>query len=129
MNNALVNSMPFTASLGIEITHADAESVKGNFAIKEEHCTIANSVHGGALMAFADSLGAIAAFMNLPDGATGTTTIESKTNFLRPAPAGSTITAVTTPVSVGKKLCVLSTTIRSAEGKAIAVVTQTQMVL
>lgn len=129
MHEALVNTMPFAASLDIEVTHADAKSVEGRLFIKDELCTIGNSVHGGALMAFADSLGAIAAFMNLPEGAAGTTTIESKTNFLRPAPAGTSLTAKTVPVSVGKKVCVLTTTISSAEGKPVAVVTQTQMVL
>ena len=129
MNESLINTMPFAASMGIEITHADANSVEGNLLVRDDLCTLGNSVHGGALMAFADSLGAIAAFFNLPEGATGTTTIESKTNFLRAAPAGSRIRARTTPVSAGKKVCVLTTSIETEDGKPVAVITQTQLVL
>ena len=129
MNEALVNSMPFARSLGLEITRAEPACVEGQLLVREDLCSIRSSVHGGVLMSFADSMGAIAAFLNLPEGAAGTTTIESKTNFLRPAPAGSRISARTVPVNVGKKLCVLTTTIESEAGKPVAVITQTQMVL
>ena len=86
-------------------------------------------MHGGAIMAFADSLGAIGAFMNLPEGAGGTTTIESKTNFLGAAPENSVVVGTTTPVKLGKKLSVWQTHINSEDGKAVALVTQTQLVL
>lgn len=80
-------------------------------------------------MAFADALGAIGAFLNLPEGAKGTTTIESKTNFLAAAPQGEKVTAIATPVSIGRRLSVWQTHITRSDGKAVALVTQTQMVL
>ena len=86
-------------------------------------------LHGGAIMAFADTLGAIGAFLNLPEGAQGTTTIESKTNFLSPAKEGSLVKAETTPVNIGRRLSVWQTRISREDGKAVALVTQTQLVL
>jgi uncharacterized protein (TIGR00369 family) len=80
-------------------------------------------------MAFADALGAIGGFLNLPEGAKGTTTIESKTNFLGPAPEGSVVTGVATPVKVGRTLSVWQTRITGADGRDVALVMQTQMVL
>ena len=80
-------------------------------------------------MAFADSLGAIGGFLNLPEGASGTTTIESKTNFLGRAAAGAKLTGTTTPVSIGKRLSVWQTEISSEDGRSVALVTQTQLVL
>lgn len=125
----LVNSMPFAAALDIEITHAEPSRVEGELLIREDLCTIGGAVHGGVLMSLADSLGAVAAFLNLPEGARGTTTIESKTNFLRAAPAGSRLSAVVTPVSAGRRLCVLTTTVSDENGKPVSVTTQTQLVL
>ena len=84
--------------------------------------------HGGAVMAFADTLGAAATVLNLAEGK-GTTTIESKTNFVGPAPVGTTITGETTPIHRGRRTQVWQTRITTAEGKLVAVVTQTQMVL
>ena len=129
MYSELVNSMPFAASMGIEVTEAKPDSVKGTMVVREDLCTIGNSVHGGALMAFADAMGGIAAFLNLPEGASSTTTVESKSNFFRPAPTGTQLLAETEPVNVGRRLCVLTTKIRSPEGKLVAVVTQTQMAI
>jgi len=80
-------------------------------------------------MAFADTLGAIGAFLNLPEGARGTTTIESKTNFLGAASTGETVTGETTPVQIGRRLSVWQTRIARADGKSVALVTQTQLVL
>jgi uncharacterized protein (TIGR00369 family) len=80
-------------------------------------------------MAFADSLGAAGAFLTLPEGATGTTTIESKTNFLGAAKAGATIRGEATPVHIGKATSVWQTRIARDDGKLIALVTQTQLVL
>ena len=80
-------------------------------------------------MAFADALGALGAFVNLPDGAAGTTTIESKTNFLGAAKQGETVTGEATPVQIGRRLSVWQTRITRPDGKAVALVTQTQMVL
>lgn len=125
----LADSMPFSAHLGVEVTSAAKDAVRGVLEIKPEFCTVGRAVHGGALMAFADSLAAIGAFLNLPEGAKGTTTIESKTNFLGPAREGDTLIASARPVKVGKRLSVWQTDITDADGRAIALVTQTQMVL
>ncbi len=121
--------IPLARLLGIQVTHADRELVTGTLLVTEQICTSGGIIHGGTLMAFADSLGAIAASLNLPEGANGTTTTESKTNFLRAAREGTTITATTRPVNVGRRLSVWTTTISNEEGKPVAVVTQTQMVL
>ncbi len=129
MNNPLITSMPFAAHLGIELIKAETDGVEAELTVREEHCTVANSVHGGTLMALADSVGAITAFLNLPEGASGTTTIESKTNFLRSAPVGAKLQARSVPVNVGRKLCVVSTTICAETDKPVAIVTQTQLVL
>ena len=125
----LASSMPFSSHLGVSVTDASAERVIGTLEVKPELCTVGQTVHGGALMAFADSVAAIGAFLNLPEGAAGTTTIESKTNFLGRGPEGSTLTATATPVSVGKRLSVWQTRITRADEKLVAVVTQTQLVL
>jgi len=129
MNREIAASMPLAKLLGITITQADSELVEGTLQVKEEFCTLGGSLHGGAIMTLADSLGAVAAFLNLPEGATGTTTIESKTNFLRAAAAGTTVTGRTMAVNVGRRLSVWTTTISDEDGKAIAVTTQTQLVI
>ena len=80
-------------------------------------------------MTIADSLGAIGAYMNIPEEAKATTTIESKTNFMRAAPLDSKVIAECIPLHVGRRTSVWQTTLRNEEGKTIAVVTQSQMVL
>jgi 1,4-dihydroxy-2-naphthoyl-CoA hydrolase len=85
-------------------------------------------LHGGAMMALADTIGACATVLNLGAGA-GTTTIESKTNFLAPAPVGSKVTGECLPLHRGKRTMVWQTRITSAEGRLLGIVTQTQMVL
>ncbi len=96
--------------------------------VREDLCTAGHIVHGGALMAFADTLGAAATALNLPAGA-GTTTLESKTNFLSAGLVGMTLVATTTPVHRGRRTQVWQTRIESDQGKLVALVTQTQMVL
>jgi uncharacterized protein (TIGR00369 family) len=86
-------------------------------------------LHGGATISIADTLGAMCAFRNLPEGANGTTTLESKTNFLGPAKAGETVVAVCTPVHVGRRTSIWQTKIGTAAGKPVALVIQTQMTL
>ncbi|MEM6538904.1 MAG: PaaI family thioesterase [Pseudomonadota bacterium] len=125
----LADAMPFARHLGVNVTEASKESVVGEMVVREEFCTLGKSIHGGAVMAFADSLAAIGAYLNLPEGAAGTTTIESKTNFLGRAAEGSTVTATSTPVSVGKRVSVWQTKMTNEDGKAVALVTQTQLVL
>jgi len=96
--------------------------------VRDDLCTRPAVLHGGAIMAFADTLGAAATVLNLPPGA-WTTTIESKTNFLAPAPAGTRVVGETTPIHRGRRTMVWQTRITTAEGRAVAVVIQTQMVL
>jgi 1,4-dihydroxy-2-naphthoyl-CoA hydrolase len=120
--------MPLAKLLGIEFVSAAPEKVVARLKVRDELCTIPAVMHGGAVMAFADSLGGAATILNLKEG-TWTTTIESKTNFIGPAPAGTTVTGECTPVHRGKRTMVWQTRITTAEGKLVALVTQTQMVL
>ena len=119
--------MPFMRLLGIAITSATPTEVKGTMAWREDLCTTAGVVHGGALMTLADSLGATCAFLNLPAGAL-TTTIESKTNFFRPITKGA-VYGTTTPLHVGRTTIVVQTDLRDDAGKRVALVTQTQAVI
>jgi uncharacterized protein (TIGR00369 family) len=119
------DAMPFAALLGIELLQARAELVSGRLAWSPEHCTAGGVMHGGALMALADTCGGVCAFLNLPEGARGTATIESKTNFLRAVREGA-ITATTRPLHAGRTLIVLETEIARADGSLAAKVTQTQ---
>src|SRR5262245_32032369 len=125
--DALLASMPFAVAAGIEIDSATAEEVRGGLAWAAERCTAGGVLHGAALMALADTLGAVCAFLNLPEGA-GTSTIESKTNFFRGLRAGRAA-AVTTPLHVGRTTVVVQTDIRDDQGRRLALVTQTQAVL
>lgn len=122
-------TMPLAATLGVTIDEASTDRVAGKLPVRAEICTAGGIVHGGAIMAFADCLGAVGAFLTLPAGASGTTTIESKTNFLGAGPVGATLVGEATPVKIGKRLSVWQTRIRTAEGAEVALVTQTQMVL
>lgn len=119
--------MPFMRLCGIAISSATPDEVKGTLAWREELCTTAGVVHGGAVMTLADSLGAACALLNLPAGAI-TSTIESKTNFFRPFTKG-TAYATSTPIHVGRTTIVVQTDIRDDAGKRIALVTQTQAVI
>ena len=120
--------LPFATLIGIRFTSAAPERVTAEMDVREDLCTNPAVLHGGAIMAFADTLGAAATILNLPEGA-GTTTIESKTNFLAPAPLGSKIIGETTPVHRGRRTMVWQTRISNEAGRAVALVTQTQMVL
>lgn len=114
--------------LGIELTEATAERVSAKLTVRAELCTLGGILHGGAVMALADTLGAVGAFLNLPAKAR-TTTLESKTNFLGAAPVGSTVLAECTPVHRGKTTSVWQTAIRSEGGKLLGLVVQTQLVI
>jgi len=118
----------FPGLLGIQLSEVSPERVVASMEVRPELCTTGAVLHGGAIMAFADTLGAVATFANLPEGAR-TTTIESKTNFLGAAPAGSRVIGECTPFHRGRTTMVWQTLIRSEAGKLCAVVTQTQMVL
>ena len=123
------HSMPFAKLVGVEITSATAEAIEGYLDVRDELCTTGGIIHGGAVMAFADAMGAVGAFVSLPEGAKGTTTIESKTNFLGAATIGERVTAVSKPLSIGRRISVWQTTMTRPDGKPVAVVTQTQLVL
>jgi uncharacterized protein (TIGR00369 family) len=120
--------MPFSDLMGVEVTGREKDKVTARLTVREDLCTTQGILHGGAFMAFADTLGAIGAGMNLQPGK-GTTTLESKTNFFRGARVGQTITAETTPLHVGRRSQVWQTRITDADGKLLALVTQTQMTL
>ena len=120
--------MPFSDLMGVEITHRDKGRVVGQLLVRDDLCTAGGICHGGAYMAFADALGAVGGVLNLPEGAR-TTTLESKTNFLGSAKAGTTITGEATPLHVGRRSSVWQTRITSAEGKLLALVLQTQMTI
>ena len=123
-----MDPLPFAKLLGIEIIEAKPDKVTARMLVRDELCTRPAVMHGGAAMAFSDNLGAIATVMNLPEGA-GTTTIESKTNFVAPAPVGSFVTGECTPVHRGKRTMVWQTRISTEQGRLVALVTQTQLVL
>ncbi len=122
------HNAPFARMIGIRITYATRSRIEAELDVTPEHCTVPATLHGGAIMAFADNLGGVGCFLNMPEGAT-TATVESKTNFLRPIPVGQKAKAVTTPVNIGKTLQVWKTEISREDGKLAAVVTQTQIVM
>ena len=121
------NPLPFAQLLGIEFISAEADALAARMPIRPELCTLGGVAHGGAIMSFADTLGAAAAFINLPAGAKGTTTLESKTNFIAAAPAGSTVIGRTTLVHRGRRTQVWQTRVVSEDEKILALVVQTQM--
>ncbi len=122
------NNAPFAKLMGVKVTSATKERVEAELEVTPEHCTIPATLHGGAIMAFADNLGGIAAFLNMPEGSL-TTTIESKTNFLRAIPVGQTAKAVTTPIKIGRTVQVWKTDVFDGAGKLAAIVTQTQLIM
>jgi 1,4-dihydroxy-2-naphthoyl-CoA hydrolase len=119
---------PFADYLGIKITHISPERVTGELAVRGELATMPEIIHGGAIMALADNIGAVATVANLPDGA-HTTTIESKTNFFAAIPVGDTARAECTPLHRGRTTMVWQTKITRNDGRLCAMVTQTQLVL
>jgi uncharacterized protein (TIGR00369 family) len=124
----LLASMPFSVAAGVELVSASPAQVRGRLDWDAGRCTVGGSLHGGALMTLADSVGAICAFLNLPEGAVGTTTIESKTNFFRGVTDGY-VEAVAVPLHAGRRTVVVQTDIRAPGEKRVALVTQTQAVL
>jgi len=118
----------FPGLMGMQLTEVTPERVIASMEVRPDLCTVGNILHGGALMAFADTLGGIATFINLESGAR-TTTIESKTNFLGAMPVGTRIIGECTPLHRGKTTMVWQTHVKSENGRLCAVVIQTQMVL
>jgi uncharacterized protein (TIGR00369 family) len=117
----------FPDLLGIRFVEATPDRVLAELDVRDDLCTVPGILHGGAMMAFADTLGAVATVLNIPENAR-TTTLESKTNFFGPGRGGTTISAETLPLHRGKRTMVWQTSIRSPEGKLLAQVTQTQYV-
>jgi 1,4-dihydroxy-2-naphthoyl-CoA hydrolase len=124
---SLIELMPFAKALGIELEAASKEEVRARLAWAPERCTAGGVMHGGALMALADSLGGVCAFLNLPEGAT-TTTISSNTTFMR-AVRGGHVTALARPLHAGRSVIVVQTELRDDDGRLVAQVTQAQAVL
>jgi 1,4-dihydroxy-2-naphthoyl-CoA hydrolase len=121
--------MPFADLKGVTFIEADRDRVVARMTVRPDLCTANNIIHGGAIMAFADSVGAAATVVNLPEDAKGTTTLESKTNFIGGAKEGTTLIATATPVHRGRRTQVWTTRLETEDGKLVAIVTQTQMVL
>ena len=122
-------ALPFAKLMGVDFVEASTERVVARMLVREDLCTVGHAIHGGAVMALADTVGAAATVINLPEGAKGTTTLESKTNFIGPAKAGITVVAIATPVHRGRRTQVWQTRIETDDGKLVGVVTQTQLVL
>jgi 1,4-dihydroxy-2-naphthoyl-CoA hydrolase len=121
-------TMPFSELLGIRVTTSTPDLVEAEMEVRPDLCTIPAVLHGGALMALADSVGALATVLNLPDGA-WTTTIESKTNFLAALPVGEIARAACTPIHKGRQTMVWQTRISRTDGRLAGIVTQTQLVI
>lgn len=122
------SSLPFAEFLGIRLRAATPDRIEAELEVRDELCTRPAVLHGGAMMAFADSLGGYAASLNLPAGA-ATTTLESKTNFFAPALIGTKVIGECLPLHRGRRTMVWQTRLTSADGRLLALVTQTQMVL
>ena len=119
--------MPLCGLLGVEVDAAAPDEVRLGLLWRADLCTSFGVMHGGAVMALADSSGAACAVLNLPEGA-GTATIESKTNFFRAVRDGRLV-ATSRPLHVGSSTIVVETEVRDADDRLVAKVTQTQAVL
>ena len=122
------NKLPFAEHIGLEFVRADKDKVTARMTVTPQLCTKPAILHGGAVMAFADTIGAAGAILNLPVGA-WTTTIESKTNFVAAAPVDTVVVGEATPIHRGRRTMIWQTKVTTSEGKLVAIVTQTQMVL
>jgi uncharacterized protein (TIGR00369 family) len=119
---------PLPRWMGITVTVAEPERVVAELTVREDLCTAGDIIHGGAIMAFADTVGALGTMVNLREGQ-GTTTVESKTNFFAGSPVGTRLIAEATPLHRGRRTQVWETRITNAVGRLVAKVRQTQMVL
>jgi 1,4-dihydroxy-2-naphthoyl-CoA hydrolase len=118
----------FPGLMGVHIIELAPERVIAEMVVRPDLCTTGGMLHGGAYMAFADTLGAVGTILNMPEGKR-TTTTDSSTKFIRAAPVNTTVTGECVALHRGRTTMVWQTLIRSAEGKLCAVVTQTQIVL
>jgi len=118
----------FPGVLGVKFLSADRDAIRAEMLVREDLCTTPGILHGGAVMAFADTLGAYGTFLNLQDGAR-TTTIESKTNFFAAGRVGTTIVGESTALHKGRSTMVWQTRVTNGGGALIGLVTQTQIVI
>ncbi len=118
----------FARLMGVELTATELDRIAGTLVVRDELTNGSGQIHGGALMAFADTLGAIGTIVNLGDGAQ-TTTMESKTNFISPGPVGTALTGEATPIHKGRTTMIWQTRITRPDGRLVALVTQTQLVI
>lgn len=123
------STMPLCETLDMTASELAADRVVVHLEWRPELCTSNGLLHGGAMMALADTAGAACAYLNLPDGATGTATIESKTNFLGAVREGGTVTATAVPLHAGRSTIVVETELRTDDGRLVGKTTQTQSVL
>ena len=123
------HTLPFARLVGVEFISAELDKVAARLVVRPDLCTSGSIVHGGCLMAFIDTVGAMATAINLSPDAKGTTTIESKTNFIAGAPVGSVLIATSTPVHRGRRTQVWQTRVELEGGRLVATAMQTQMVL
>ena len=127
MSSSEIAATPLGELLGIQVVRADPGEVRARLAWRPDLCTLEGILHGGTLMALADTAGALCAFLNLPSGAS-TSTIESKTNFFR-AVRGGEVEAVSRPLHAGRMTIVVQSDVYDSEQRRVAQVTQTQAVL
>lgn len=121
------HAVPLSRTLGIVMVEAGPERIVAEMLVREEVCTLGNTLHGGAMMSLADIAGATGAFLSLPEGAIGTTTTESKTNMISSPPVGTKVIATATPVHKGRTSQVWQTRIEREDGKLVSLTTQTQL--
>ena len=124
----VANPLPFARLLGLELVTVTPDRVEAVLRVRDDLCTRPAVLHGGAVMALADTLGAVATVANLAEGAT-TTTIESKTNFFAAIPVGDTARAECTPLHRGRTTMVWQTKVTRSDGRVAALVLQTQLVM
>jgi uncharacterized protein (TIGR00369 family) len=125
---ATAEILPFARLMGVETLEGTPRRVRVRLFVREDLCTTGGILHGGAIMALADTTGALGAALNLPEGAR-TTTLESKTNFVGSARAGTMVMAEATPLHLGRRTSVWQTRVEDEAGRLVAVVTQTQLTL
>ena len=123
----LLAAMPFAKASGVRLTAASADEARGRLSWSPESCTVGGTMHGGALMVLADTVGAVCAFLGLPEGA-GTATLSSTTQLLRAVRQGE-VEAVARPLHRGRSTVVVMTEVRDEEGRLVSTTTQTQAVL
>ena len=118
----------FPGLMGVQLLELAPDRVLAEMTVRQDLCTLGSTLHGGAFMAFADTLGAIGTLLNLGDGQR-TTTTDSSTKFIAGAKLGGTVTGESLALHRGRSTQVWQTMVRNAEGKLCAVVTQTQLIL